>query len=107
MRNLNPADIDQLVSLRGMITRCSSIIPDLKMGFFRCTMCHASVEVDLDRGRIMEPSVCDHCNTRNSMELLHNRCAFTDKQMVRPCIYILPQEMLDIDSKYTQCHATK
>ncbi|KAF0683439.1 Aste57867_24564 [Aphanomyces stellatus] len=57
MRNLNPADIDQLVSLRGMITRCSAVIPDLKMAFFRCTMCHASVEVELDRGRIDEPSV--------------------------------------------------
>ncbi|CAK4415464.1 unnamed protein product [Aphanomyces euteiches] len=83
MRNLNPSDIDQLVALRGMITRCSAVIPDLKMAFFRCTMCHATVEVELDRGRIDEPSVCSHCQTRNSMEIMHNRCAFTDKQLVK------------------------
>ncbi|RHY89256.1 hypothetical protein DYB31_008247 [Aphanomyces astaci] len=58
MRNLNPSDIDQLVSLQGMITRCSAVIPDLKMAFFRCTTCHTDVQVELDRGRIDEPSVC-------------------------------------------------
>ncbi|KDO22415.1 hypothetical protein SPRG_11368 [Saprolegnia parasitica CBS 223.65] len=83
MRNLNPADIDQLVSLKGMVTRCSSVIPDLKMAFFRCTMCHSTVEVELDRGRIDEPTMCDHCHTRGSMEIMHNRCAFTDKQLVK------------------------
>ncbi|ETV96261.1 hypothetical protein H310_10440 [Aphanomyces invadans] len=83
MRNLNPSDIDQLVSLQGMVTRCSAVIPDLKMAFFRCTTCHADVEVELDRGRIDEPSSCRHCQSRNSMEIVHNRCAFTDKQLVK------------------------
>lgn len=31
MRDLNPADVDRLVSVRGMVTRMSSIIPDLKV----------------------------------------------------------------------------
>ncbi|OQS02928.1 hypothetical protein THRCLA_04746 [Thraustotheca clavata] len=83
MRNLNPADIDQLVSLKGMVTRCSAIIPDLKMAFFRCTMCHTTVEVELDRGRIDEPGFCSHCQMKGSMEIMHNRCAFTDKQLVK------------------------
>lgn len=83
MRNLNPADIDQLVCLKGMVTRVSAIIPDLKEAFFRCTVCHFIVQVELDRGRIDEPSYCSHCQTRLCMEMIHNRCSFTDKQMVK------------------------
>lgn len=83
MRNLNPSDIDQLVCLKGMVTRCSAIIPDLKEAFFRCTLCHATAQVELDRGRIDEPSYCVRCNARLCMELIHNRCAFTDKQLVK------------------------
>uniref|UniRef100_K3WYG0 DNA replication licensing factor MCM4 n=1 Tax=Globisporangium ultimum (strain ATCC 200006 / CBS 805.95 / DAOM BR144) TaxID=431595 RepID=K3WYG0_GLOUD len=83
MRNLNPSDIDQLVCLKGMVTRCSAIIPDLKEAFFRCTICHATTQVELDRGRIEEPTYCERCNTRLCMEMIHNRCSFTDKQMVK------------------------
>lgn len=83
MRQLNPADIDQLVCLKGMVTRCSAVIPDLKEAFFRCTICQATTTVELDRGRIEEPSFCTHCNTRLCMEMIHNRCAFTDKQLVK------------------------
>lgn len=83
MRNLNPSDIDQLVCLKGMVTRCSAVIPDLKEAFFRCTICRATVQVELDRGRIEEPTFCAHCNARLSMEMIHNRCSFTDKQMVK------------------------
>ena len=40
MRDLNPSDIDQLVSIQGMVTRTSTIIPDLKTAFFQCHACH-------------------------------------------------------------------
>ncbi|ETK86646.1 hypothetical protein F441_08894 [Phytophthora nicotianae CJ01A1] len=83
MRHLNPADIDQLVCLKGMVTRCSGVLPDLKEAFFRCAMCHATTQVALDRGRIEEPTSCTRCQTRMSMEMIHNRCAFTDKQMIK------------------------
>ncbi|KAG7396258.1 DNA replication licensing factor, mcm4 component [Phytophthora boehmeriae] len=83
LRHLNPSDIDQLVCLKGMVTRCSGVLPDLKEAFFRCAVCHATTQVALDRGRIEEPTSCARCASRMSMEMLHNRCAFTDKQMVK------------------------
>ncbi|RLN52657.1 hypothetical protein BBJ28_00007166 [Nothophytophthora sp. Chile5] len=83
LRHLNPSDIDQLVCLKGMVTRCSGVLPDLKEAFFRCAVCHASTQVALDRGRIEEPTACVRCDARMSMEMLHNRCAFTDKQMIK------------------------
>ncbi len=83
MRDLNPSDIDQLVSVRGMIIRTSQVIPDLKQAFFRCMMCRATTEVMIDRGRIEEPTSCTNCSTRLCMQLVHNRCWFTDKQLVK------------------------
>lgn len=81
MRDLNPTDLDRLIAVKGMITRSGGVLPDLKEGFFRCAVCAAEVRVQIDRGRISEPAICDNCNTRGSMELIHNRCWFADKQV--------------------------
>ena len=37
----------------------------------------------IDRGRINEPSTCEQCQAKYSYTMLHNRCAFMDKQVVR------------------------
>ena len=86
MRDLNPSDIDQLVSIRGMVTRTSNIIPDLKAAFFRCSICgHTPELTTIDRNRIQEPTVCENkdCGAKMSMQLVHNRCTFSNKQQVR------------------------
>ncbi|XP_065064250.1 DNA replication licensing factor mcm4-A-like [Rhopilema esculentum] len=83
MRSLNPEDIDQLITISGMVIRTSNLIPEMRAAFFRCYVCHATATVEIDRGRISEPSVCRNCNTNHSMDLIHNRCQFSDKQMVK------------------------
>ncbi|CAK97163.1 uncharacterized protein An12g04720 [Aspergillus niger] len=85
MRDLDPADMDKLVSIKGLVIRATPIIPDMKEAFFRCQICNHSVQVDIDRGRIAEPTVCPRqvCQARNSMQIIHNRCAFADKQVIK------------------------
>ncbi|XP_020517369.1 DNA replication licensing factor MCM4 [Amborella trichopoda] len=86
MRDLNPSDIEKMVSVKGMIIRCSSIIPEIKEACFRCLICgHFSDLIPIDRGRINEPPRCarEECLAMNSMTLVHNRCRFADKQIVR------------------------
>lgn len=85
MRDLDPADMDKLVSIKGLVIRATPIIPDMKEAFFRCSACSYGVQVDIDRGRIAEPTVCprDSCKEKNSMQLLHNRCSFSDKQVIK------------------------
>jgi DNA replication licensing factor MCM4 len=83
MRELNPQDLDKLISVEGMITRTSGVMPDLKEAFFSCVMCSNAQVVGIDRGRINEPIVCSHCHTRQSMQLIHNRCLFADKQITK------------------------
>ncbi|GAV62385.1 MCM domain-containing protein [Cephalotus follicularis] len=86
MRNLNPSDIEKMVALKGMIIRCSSIIPEIREAIFRCLVCgFYSDPIVVDRGRINEPGTCMklECLAKNSMTLVHNRCCFADKQIVR------------------------
>ncbi|KAJ7978506.1 DNA helicase [Quillaja saponaria] len=69
-----------------MIIRCSSIIPEIREAIFRCLVCgYCSDPVSIERGRIIEPTVClkEECQAKNSMALVHNRCRFADKKIVR------------------------
>jgi DNA replication licensing factor MCM4 len=83
MRSLNPEDIDQLITVSGMIIRTSGIIPEMREAFFQCHVCRSTKVVEIERGRICEPTLCTHCSTNHSFQLIHNRSQFTDKQMVK------------------------
>ncbi|BBN04176.1 DNA replication licensing factor MCM4 [Marchantia polymorpha subsp. ruderalis] len=86
MRDLNPSDIEKMVSVKGMIIRCSAIIPEIKEAFFKCLVCgYSPLPVAVERGLVDEPTRCprEECAARNSMSLIHNRCRFADKQLVR------------------------
>ncbi|KAL5478394.1 CDC54 [Sanghuangporus weigelae] len=85
MRELNPSDTDKLVCTKGLVIRATPIIPDMKVAFFRCLTCSHTVQVEIDRGRIDEPDRCprDVCASLGSMTLVHNRCEFADRQVLR------------------------
>ena len=77
--------MDQLVSIKGMVIRATPVIPDMRDAFFRCNVCNHSVNVGLERGRIREPTQCPRriCESKNSMQIIHNRCGFEDKQVIK------------------------
>ena len=85
LRDLDPNDINKLVSIKGMVTRTSSVTPDLYMAFFECSVCATPQEVFISRGEIAEPQVCTNtaCQAKQAMQLVHNRSKFADKQIVR------------------------
>lgn len=85
MRDLNPGDTDKLVAVKGLVIRATPVIPDMKTAFFRCAVCQHTVQEEIDRGRINEPTACprDQCNSKGTMTLIHNRCDFADKQVIR------------------------
>ncbi|KAI8989195.1 MCM-domain-containing protein [Trametes punicea] len=85
MRDLNPSDTDKLVCIKGLVIRATPVIPDMKVAFFRCLTCNHTVQVEIDRGKIDEPSRCprDVCGTMGTMSLVHNRCEFADRQVIR------------------------
>ncbi|GMM30181.1 MCM DNA helicase complex subunit [Martiniozyma asiatica (nom. inval.)] len=85
MRELNPQDIDKLVSIKGLVIRSTAVIPDMKTAFFKCNVCDHTLVVENDRGLIHEPTMCPRqlCNARNSMQLIHNRSTYANKQVVK------------------------
>ena len=76
-------DIDKLITIYGMVIRTSSLIPEMREAFFKCYVCGNTLSVEIDRGRIAEPTLCTHCNTNHSFALVHNRSHFSDKQMIK------------------------
>ena len=85
MRDLDPSDMDKLISVKGLVIRATPIIPDMKEAFFRCAVCNHTAFVSIDRGKIAEPTICprEACKSRDSMQIQHNRCAFADKQVIK------------------------
>ena len=85
IRDLDPSDVGTLVSISGMVTRTSSVIPDQSLACFKCTKCGHEVITRNDRGNIDEPSKCvePSCNLKFTMQLIYNCSAFVDKQLVK------------------------
>ena len=83
MRDLNPKDVNHLVQIKGIVIRCSDIYPEMKDGVFLCTNCGYQERVAVERGRIQEPRDCQSCKVKESFELVHNLCLFSDKQYIR------------------------
>ncbi|KAK5956967.1 MCM DNA helicase complex subunit [Knufia fluminis] len=85
MRDLDPSDMDKLVSVKGLVIRTTPVIPDMKEAFFKCTVCNHALLVGIDRGKIAEPVKCPRpaCESKDSMQIVHNRCNFADKQVIK------------------------
>ena len=83
IRSLNQNNLNKLVSIKGIVIRCSDIYPEMKEATFRCIKCIKYVRVEVQHGGINEPSVCPECDSRSSFELVHNECAFIDKQIIK------------------------
>lgn len=91
IRSLDPDDINKLKTISGMVIRCSTVIPEMREAFFKCSVCDSTKSVEVDRGRIAEPSLCTHCNSNYSFQLIHNRSSYIDKQQVK--LQESPEEM--------------
>lgn len=84
LRALGPANVEELVSVRGMVIRVSAVLPELRAGLFRCSVCRHEEEVTVGAtGNLSTPGRCGKCGARGAMELQHNRSRFADRQAVR------------------------
>lgn len=83
MRELGPEKMDMLVAIKGIVIRCSDIVPDMRIASFRCAQCGHIEKVTLERGKVEEPNSCSKCLTKYSFELMHNYSLFSDKQHIK------------------------
>ncbi|CAL8096807.1 unnamed protein product [Calicophoron daubneyi] len=83
LRSLDPDDLDQLVTVCGLVIRLSSLIPEMMRAEFKCAVCGAMTSVACERGCLAEPEACVRCHSAHTAQLQHNRCLFVDKQMIK------------------------
>ncbi|KAF6142100.1 hypothetical protein GIB67_037018 [Kingdonia uniflora] len=75
--------IEKMVSVIGMIIRCSLLIPEIKEAVFQCLVRgYFSDPINVDRGQVNEPKRCgrQECLAMNSMTLIHNRSRLDSDQ---------------------------
>ncbi|ESL10573.1 minichromosome maintenance (MCM) complex subunit [Trypanosoma rangeli SC58] len=99
LRGLGPQHLEQLIALQGMVVRVSKIIPEIRVAFFQCWYCQHVRRSVVDRGRIFEPTRCDHCGKHYSYRIHHNLSLFEDKQLVR--LQEAPEHLTDGETPVT------
>lgn len=83
IRDLDPSDIDKLVSIRGMVTRTSSVIPDLTEAALRCRQCNHIEMIPVTHGTVTDPGKCIACGGTNTYDIDHALGHFTDRQHMK------------------------
>ena len=58
LREMSPSEVDQLITLKGLVIRSTSILPDMRTGFFQCSQCAHVMTVDNIKGVLAEPQAC-------------------------------------------------
>lgn len=92
IRDIDPRDIDKIVTVTGMVVRASTVIPEVKRAVYHCVKCTRRVTVDSIKNVINEPTICE-CGEKYVFELRHNEGEYSDKQIVK--IQELPENMPD------------
>jgi DNA replication licensing factor MCM4 len=83
LRELNPDDIDKLISVKGLVIRASDIVPEMKEAHFKCGACNNRQCVPVYRAKVEHPTECMNCKSKHTFEIIHNMCQFGDKQHVK------------------------
>ncbi|KRZ18433.1 DNA replication licensing factor MCM4 [Trichinella zimbabwensis] len=91
MRALDPKDVNRLVTMNGLVTRSTGIIPEMRCGFFECAICKSSTMVENEMGFIKEPDYCESCQTKNTFVLICNKSLFLSRQLIK--LQEFPDEM--------------
>ncbi|OAA57827.1 DNA replication licensing factor mcm6 [Cordyceps fumosorosea ARSEF 2679] len=85
VRSLRAANIGQLLSISGTVTRTSEVRPELSLATFVCEACRAVVQNVEQTFRYTEPTQCPNatCQNRVGWQLDIRRSTFVDWQKVR------------------------
>ncbi|EEY22227.1 DNA replication licensing factor mcm6 [Verticillium alfalfae VaMs.102] len=85
VRSLRAANIGQLLSISGTVTRTSEVRPELSLGTFLCQACRTVIPNVEQTFRYTEPTLCPNqtCQNRFAWQLDIRQSTFIDWQKVR------------------------
>lgn len=92
IRDIDPKDVDKIVSVTGMVVRSSSIIPEVKRAVYSCVKCSRRISVESIKNIINEPVSCE-CGGKYTFSIKHNEGEYRDKQICK--IQELPDSVPD------------
>lgn len=55
----------------------------MKTALFQCLKCKAEVPINLINAKVNEPKNCVNCKLKDTFQIVHSYCNFTDKQYVK------------------------
>ncbi len=55
----------------------------MKSAVFQCIRCKAEVPINLIDAKVQEPKACSNCKLKDTFQIVHKYCHFTDKQYVK------------------------
>jgi len=64
LREINHKNINRLISVKGIVIRCSEIYPEMLAAVFKCCNCHNELQVILENARVNEPKFCEKCKMK-------------------------------------------
>ncbi|KAL0221149.1 hypothetical protein RCL1_001003 [Eukaryota sp. TZLM3-RCL] len=94
LRSVDPSDLDKFISLVGMVTRVSSVIPEPHSAFFQCSLCSFGVFIPISSNSHFEaPTSCQFCNRRHCLRIVHNLSKYVGKQVLK--LQESPEQLVD------------
>ena len=48
---MDPTHVEKLISIKGIVIRCSEIVPEMKEAAFKCSKCHSIEAPNESKGR--------------------------------------------------------
>jgi DNA replication licensing factor MCM4 len=58
LREIHHKHINRLISVKGIVIRCSEIYPEMVAAVFKCCNCHNELQVILEDAKVHEPKFC-------------------------------------------------
>ncbi len=85
IRNIRSQNVGKLISVSGIIRKNTEVLPRLQIAAFMCSVCGGINNTAQERGRLDEPSKCQHCDTerpKTRFKLDTSESEFVDVQKI-------------------------
>lgn len=79
IQNLTSSQIDQLIAVKGVVTKRAEVRHRVKVAVFVCSLCNARFEVELDAKNPVMPVTCSSCK-RQTLSMVQEESQFIDLQ---------------------------
>jgi replicative DNA helicase Mcm len=80
IREIRSSHIGKLISIEGLVKRCTEVRPKVSTALFRCDSCTELIRVEQEGFNFKEPAICPTCNRKGSFTFIPNRSIFSDFQ---------------------------